>query len=146
MARVTANGLQIEVEQYGNRSSVPFLLIRGLGSQIIHWPDRLIAGLVDAGFRVIAYDNRDAGLSQKFDDAGAPDIDAVRTGVAIGAAVPVPYTLRDMAADGVGVLDALDIDRAHVLGISMGGMILQIMARHYPERVISATIVMSLPA
>ncbi|MDU8943567.1 alpha/beta fold hydrolase [Ovoidimarina sediminis] len=143
MARITANGLELEVEQFGSPSASPILLIRGLGSQIIHWPTRLIDGLVDSGFRVIAYDNRDAGLSQKLDGAGIPDIGAVRDLVRKGEAVRVPYSLHDMAADGVGVLDALEIERAHVLGISMGGMILQVMAHRYPGRVKSAAIVMS---
>jgi len=124
MAQIKANGINVEVERHGDPAATPLLMIRGLGSQIIHWPDDMINGFVAAGFHVITYDNRDAGLSQMFDDA--PN-----------------YTVADMAADGIGVLDALGIERAHVLGISMGGMILQSMLLDHRERLLSATIIMS---
>ena len=124
MALIRANEIDIEVERHGDPAAAPLLMIRGLGTQIIHWPRDMIDGFVAAGFHVVTYDNRDAGLSQSF--AGQP-----------------PYTVADMAADGIGVLDALGIDRAHVLGISMGGMILQSMLLDHRERLLSATIVMS---
>jgi len=123
MAQVRANGTMLEVDRHGGSGAVPMVLIRGLGSQMIQWPARLISDLVTAGFHVVTFDNRDAGLSQKFKD--------------------VPYSLSDMAADTIGLMDALDIDRAHVLGMSMGGMILQIMAMQQPERLLSATVLMS---
>ncbi|MDJ0824301.1 MAG: alpha/beta hydrolase [Rhodobacter sp.] len=129
MVAIRANGLTIEVERHGPFDATPLLLIRGLGSQLIHWPNALLSGFVEAGFHVVTFDNRDAGLSQKFDELGPGSTHV--------------YSLRDMAADAVGVLDALDIARAHVLGISMGGMILQIMALRYPARLLSAAIVMS---
>lgn len=124
MPQIKANGITIEVERHGDPAAAPLLMIRGLGTQIIHWPQDMIDGFVAAGFYVIAYDNRDAGLSQSF--AGQP-----------------PYAVADMAADGIGVLDTLGIDRAHVLGISMGGMILQSMLLDHRERLLSATVVMS---
>lgn len=124
MAQIKANGIDIEVERHGDPSATPLLMIRGLGSQIIHWPQDMIDGFVAAGFHVITYDNRDAGLSQMFDDAPS-------------------YTVADMAADGIGVLDALGIKRAHVLGISMGGMILQSMLCNHRDKLLSATIIMS---
>ena len=124
MAQVSANGIMLEVERHGDPDAVPLVLIRGLGSQLIQWPAPLIAAFVDAGFHVITFDNRDAGLSQKFGDDPA-------------------YTLSDMAADTVGLMDVLGIARAHVLGMSMGGMILQLLALERPERILSATVVMS---
>jgi len=124
MAQIKANGIDIEVERHGDPTGAPLLMIRGLGSQIIHWPQDMIDGFIAAGFHVITYDNRDAGLSQMFNDAP-------------------PYTVADMAADGIGALDTLGIARAHVLGISMGGMILQSMLLDHRDRLLSATIIMS---
>lgn len=143
MTAITANGITIEVERHGPPTAVPLLLVRGLGSQLIHWPAALIDGFVREGFHVVTYDNRDAGLSQKFGESGRPDIPALLARVAAGAEVAVPYGVGDMAADGIGVLDALGIGAAHVLGISMGGMIVQHMALDRPGRLLSATIVMS---
>lgn len=124
MAQIVANGINVEVERHGARDGESILLIRGLGSQIIHWPDELIKGLVDTGYDVTTFDNRDAGLTQAFPDGPA-------------------YDIGDMAADAIGVLDALGIETAHVFGISMGGMIAQELAWAYPDRVKTATIVMS---
>ena len=136
MPSITANGIRIEVERHGPDAGSPVLLIRGLGSQLIHWPDELIEALVAAGHHVITYDNRDTGLSQRFDSFGAPDFSAPNG--------PVPaYSVDDMADDAVGVLDTLGIARAHVVGMSMGGMILQRLALAHPERLLSATIVYS---
>lgn len=124
MTSVTANGLTLEIERHGPATAEPLILIRGLGSQLIHWPDEMVSGFVAAGFHLVTFDNRDAGLSQKCDDAEG-------------------YGLRDMAEDTVGLMDSLGLARAHVLGLSMGGMILQLMALHHPQRVLSATLVMS---
>ena len=143
MARIVANGIAIEAERHGPASGRPMLLIRGLGSQLIHWPRRMIDGLVRAGFHVIVFDNRDSGLSQKFDAAGSPDIEALRAEPDEGRSANLPYTVGDMARDAVGVLDTFGIGAAHALGISMGGMILQTMAREFPDRLQSATIVAS---
>ena len=143
MPQLKANGLEIAIERFGDASGEPILLIRGLGSQLVHWPGEFIAGFVEKGFHVVAYDNRDAGLSQKIEETGAADIAGSGSKSVSGASPNAHYTLLDMAADAVGVLDALRLSCAHVLGISMGGMILQEMAIHFPERVKSATIVMS---
>ena len=139
--QVTANGISIEVEDGGPEGAPAILLVNGYTSQLLNWPDPLLDGLKAEGFRVIRYDNRDVGLSQKF--TGVPDFKAVVEAVAGGKTPNIPYTLKDMATDGMGVLDALGIDRAHVVGVSMGGMIVQRMAIHFPERLHSMTSIMS---
>ena len=143
MARIVANGIAIEAERHGEASGRPILLIRGLGSQLIHWPPRMIDGLVAACFHVIVYDNRDSGLSQKFDANEIPDFGRLRADLAGEQSSDLVYTIGDMARDAVGVLDAFEIGTAHVLGISMGGMILQSLAIEFSERLRSATIVAS---
>jgi len=137
------NGIEIEVERHGSPDNPALLLVRGLGSQLIHWPDALIDGFVAAGFHVVTFDNRDTGLSTKFTSAGVPDIAAVHQKISTGQPLGLPYQLADMAKDAVGVLDALGIARAHVLGISMGGMITQHLTLAHSDRLLSATIVMS---
>lgn len=141
--RAEVKGLEIEYEVEGAETAPAMLLIMGLGTQMTRWPRRLIDGLVAAGFRVIRYDNRDVGLSSRLDDAGAPDLPAVMTALLTGGIVPVAYDLADMAADAVGLLDALGIHRAHLVGASMGGMIAQIVAATRPDRVLSLASVMS---
>ena len=141
--RAEVNGLEIEYEVEGAETAPVMLLIMGLGTQMTRWPRGLVDGLVAAGFRVIRYDNRDVGLSSRLDDAGAPDLPAVMTAMLTGGAVPVAYDLADMAADAVGLLDALGIERAHLVGASMGGMIAQIVAATRPDRVLSLASVMS---
>ena len=119
------------------------MLVRGLGSQIIHWPDALIGCLVDHGMRVIVPDNRDAGLSQKFDELATIPVQDV-LGLEEGdSPAEAPYSIQDIVADHVGVLDHFGLARAHVFGVSMGGMIVQTMAFTYPERVMTMTSVMS---
>jgi len=141
--QVLANGLHLEVEEHGSASGEPLLLIMGLGMQLLGWHEGLVAQLVERGFRVIRFDNRDIGLSQGFDAAGVPNLalDSVRH--VLGFAIKSPYTLADMAADSIGVLDALGIARAHVCGASMGGMIAQHLAARAPERVKSLTLMMT---
>ena len=141
--QITANGLSLEVEQHGPTDAQSILLIRGLGSQLIHWPEGLIDALVGHGLHVITFDNRDSGLSQKFTEYGAPDFTAMEAALAKGDAPELPYETEDMARDAIGVLDALGIKAAHVLGMSMGGMIAQTLALEHSDRLISATIVMS---
>lgn len=131
-----ASGVQIEFETYGADTQPAMLLIRGLGTQLIDWPLALINGLREEGFRIVVFDNRDAGLSQKFQ--GAPD----PYRVAKGLETP-PYALSDMALDVVQLMDGLHIDRAHVFAISMGGMIGQVLAAQHPERLLSLFSVMS---
>ena len=128
MSRVTANGIQIEYETFGNPSSLPLLLIAGLGNQMIHWDDDLCKDLAKCGHYVIRFDNRDVGLSTKFDEAGVPDLFETFGKVMQGEKIKPPYTLDDMADDAVGLLDALGIRKAHICGMSMGGMIAQTIA------------------
>ncbi len=141
--QIKANGLDIEVDDQGPREAPVVLLIMGLGMQLIAWPDALVQHLLQRGFRVLRFDNRDIGLSQWFDDAGIPSMGAATLRYALRLPVPAPYGLRDMAADALGVLDALGIARAHVCGASMGGMIAQHVARMAPGRVASLTLMMT---
>lgn len=143
MPQVQANGIRIEYEDHGESSAPPMLLVMGLGAQLTLWPDELVEALVERGFRVIRYDNRDIGLSQKMEGAKAPGMVAHILMRRLGLKPRVPYTLADMASDGVGLLDALGIDKAHVVGASMGGMIAQHIAFSHPGRVLSLTSIMS---
>jgi len=122
MPRANANGIELEYECFGDAGAPPMLMIMGLGSQMIVWPDEFCTLLAARGFRVIRYDNRDVGLSTK---------------------PAVQYTLDDMADDAAGLLDALDLPRAHVVGASMGGFIAQLLALRHPQRVASLCIIMS---
>ncbi len=141
---VTPNtGIEIFYEDNGPPDAEVILLVMGLGAQMTLWPDELVAALVGDGFRVIRYDNRDIGLSQKFEGARAPSLAVQVLRKKIGFPAKVPYTLKDMADDGIGLLDALGIVGAHVVGASMGGMIVQLMAVHHPERLLSLTSIMS---
>ena len=141
--KLTANGIQIEVEDTGGEGRPVILLIMGLGMQLIAWPDAFVQALADAGFRVVRYDNRDIGLSQTFDEAGTGNLVWQSVRQRIGLAVRSAYTLQDMANDGLGVLDALGIRRAHVVGASMGGMIAQRLAATAPQRMASLVSIMS---
>ncbi len=141
--RVSANGLGIEVDDQGLPDGEPLLLIMGLGMQLVAWPQELVQELVSRGFRVLRLDNRDAGLSQGFDALGVPNL--ALAGLRYGLHLPVkaPYGIADMAADAVGVLDALGIARAHVCGASLGGMIALHLAARHPQRVKSLTLMMT---
>ena len=141
--KISANGLSIEVDDQGPAGGPPVLLIMGLGMQLVAWPDELVQMLVSRGFRVIRFDNRDIGLSQHFDELGAPNLPWAAMRFAMHIKLRAPYSLRDMAADAVGVLDALGIASAHVCGASMGGMIGQHLAVEAPSRVRSLTLVMT---
>jgi pimeloyl-ACP methyl ester carboxylesterase len=141
--QILANGLSLEVEEHGSAAGEPLLLIMGLGMQLLGWHEGLVAQLVERGFRVIRFDNRDVGLSQSFDAAGVPNLALDSLRHALGLTVKSPYSLADMAADSIGVLDALGIARAHVCGASMGGMIAQHLAARAPERVKSLTLMMT---
>lgn len=143
MAQIEANGIKLEYDDFGDPAAPPILLVMGLGAQMTLWPMELVDALVEHGFRVIRYDNRDIGLSHKFEGAKPPGIVRLMLSARFGLKPRVPYTLADMADDGIGLLDALGIDRAHVVGASMGGMIAQHMAFSHPDRVISLTSVMS---
>ena len=143
MTTARANGIEIAYETFGPPEGRPLLLIMGLAAQMILWDDDLCAALAARGHRVIRFDNRDVGLSTKCDWAGMPDAAAAMQAALLGERVDAPYTLRDMAADAVGLLDALGIAAAHVVGASMGGMIAQAMAIAHPTRVLSLTSIMS---
>ncbi|MDP9879527.1 pimeloyl-ACP methyl ester carboxylesterase [Variovorax boronicumulans] len=141
--KVNANGLQIEVDDTGGEGRPVILLIMGLGMQLVAWPDAFVQQLVDAGFRVVRHDNRDIGLSQGFDHLGTGNLVWETIRHRIGLKVRSAYTLQDMALDSLGVLDALGIARAHIVGASMGGMIAQRIAATAPGRTASLVSIMS---
>jgi len=141
--KVRDNGLMIEVDDQGPRDAPVVLLVMGLGMQLTGWPDELVALLLDQGLRVVRFDNRDAGLSEGFDHAGVPSIALNALRHYLRLPVRSPYALKDMAADAVGVLDALGIARAHIVGASLGGMICQHVAAAWPQRVASVTLIMT---
>ncbi|MET0972405.1 MAG: alpha/beta hydrolase [Thermoleophilaceae bacterium] len=136
--RVSTNGIELCYQSLGDPSGPPLLLVMGLGMQLIHWDLELCEQFVDEGYHVIRFDNRDAGLSTQI-AAPVPPIMRAMAGFHIDA----PYLLTDMAADTFGLLDGLGIERAHVMGVSMGGMIGQTMAIARPERLLSLTSIMS---
>ncbi len=142
--KVRANGLDIEVEDSGpGGGRAPVLLVMGLGMQLTAWPPAFVEALVAAGHRVIRFDNRDIGLSTRLDHLGAPNLLWESLKLRVGLPVRAPYTLADLAADTLGVLDALGLERAHVVGASMGGMIAQRLALAAPARVLTLTSIMS---
>jgi pimeloyl-ACP methyl ester carboxylesterase len=143
MPSVSANAIRLEYDTFGDPTREPLLLVMGLGTQMILWREEFCERLAASGHYVIRYDNRDVGLSTKFDDAGVPDLPAVVTRVLAGLPAGLAYTLDDMADDAAGLLDALQIDRAHVCGASMGGMIAQTVAIRHPHRVKTLTSIMS---
>lgn len=141
MPTAPVNGLTLCYEETGDADGVPLLLVAGLGAQLITWEDAFCEALADRGFRVIRFDNRDVGRSTTIESDADPltSIFAIFT----GGTVDAPYLIADMAADAVGLLDHLAIDRAHVVGRSMGGMIAQQMAIDFPDRVLTLTSIMS---
>lgn len=139
-----ANGLELAYEDIGDPSHPPVLLIMGFSAQLTLWPDEFCAALVDGGYRVIRFDNRDIGLSSRLDGVRVDGALWRRlANFQLGRASSVPYTLRDMAQDTVGLLDHLGIESAHVVGASMGGMIAQIVAAEHAARVRTLGIVFS---
>lgn len=143
MPAAKANGIQIEYDTFGDKSSPALMLIIGLGGQMIHWDEAFCRDLSEKGYFVIRFDNRDSGLSTRFVDAGLPDIMGMIHARMAGNPVDAPYTLEDMAEDTAGLLDALGIEKAHICGMSMGGMIAQTLALRYPERFLSLTSIYS---
>lgn len=139
----TANGVRLCYQTFGAPGAPPLLLVMGLGAQMIIWDDDFCDGLARRGYFVVRFDNRDIGLSQKFPELGTPDIISLIGQAMLGKPVTAPYTLRDMAADAVGLLDALGLDTAHVVGASMGGAIGQEMAIHHGRRLRTLTSIMS---
>ncbi len=143
MPKVIVNEIVIEYETMGDPELKPILLIAGLGSQLLAWPDTFCKELINDGFFVVKFDNRDVGLSTKFDEAGIPDMSEIATAYTKGEIPRLPYTLEDMAEDAVSLLTALNIDKAHICGASMGGMIAQIIAYKNPSRILTLTVMMS---
>ncbi|HDP24304.1 MAG TPA: alpha/beta hydrolase [Deltaproteobacteria bacterium] len=139
---IRTNGIDLAYETFGESSSPPFLLIMGLSSQMIMWEDEFCERLSGRGYYVIRFDNRDVGLSSRLSGVRVPDFSELVLG-SLEARATVPYTLRDMAADTIGLLDGLNIDAAHVAGMSMGGMIAQEMAIHFSGRLRTLTSIMS---
>ncbi len=143
MPHVKVNEIQIEYDTIGNPSSPPLLLIMGLGGQLIHWDDDFCRQLTDRGLFIIRFDNRDTGLSTKIEAAGLPDMSALLDARLQGQSIQAPYTLNDMADDAAKLLEALDIEKAHICGSSMGGMIAQTLAMRHPQRLLSLTSIYS---
>ena len=143
MPVVEANGLKIDCEVHGDPGAPTVLLVMGLGMPAALWPDPVVQTLTGAGFRVVTFDNRDAGGSTRLEGVRAPNVLRAIGRALLRRPVAAPYSLDAMAADTVGLLDALGIAQAHVVGASMGGMIGQVIAANYPSRVLSLTSIMS---
>jgi len=139
MPHASANGLEICYETFGNPADPPLLLVMGLGAQMITWDEEFCRTLADRGFHVIRFDNRDSGLSSKIEGGPVPNPVAAMGGDTSSAS----YRLSDMAGDAVGLLDALGIAKAHIVGASMGGMIVQTIAINHPDWVLSMASIMS---
>jgi len=143
MPQARANGVDIEYESFGRVGDPTILLIMGLAAQLTLWPEALCRGLAAKEFRVIRFDNRDIGKSTHLSDKGAPDPAELMAKLMSGQPVAPPYTLNDMAADAMGLLDAIGVKEAHIVGASMGGMIAQLVAVLYPARTKSLISIMS---
>lgn len=143
MPAVDANGVRIDCESLGDPQAPAILLIMGLGMQSIAWPDPFCEGLVNDGFRVVRFDNRDSGLSSRMSGGGSANLMMALAAKWLRLPVPAPYSLDDMADDTVHLMDALGLARAHVVGASMGGMIAQLVAIRHPARITSLTSIMS---
>jgi len=139
--KARTNGIELEYEVLG--TGEPLVLIMGIGTQLIHWPDDLCGMLVDRGFQVIRFDNRDVGMSTVMSHLGKPPLWRILTAAVFGCRVRVPYRLEDMADDTAGLMDALNLRTAHVAGVSMGGMIAQTLAIEHPARIRSLTSMLS---
>lgn len=143
MPEIQANGLKLHYDSFGDPANPPLLLVMGLAAQMILWPTALCERLAAAGYYVVRFDNRDIGLSEKLDRLGKPDL--LRAGLrhTFGLPLKAPYTLEDMAEDTVGLMDALGLERVHLVGLSMGGMIAQWIAIKHPQRLHSLTLMMT---
>ncbi|VWX56991.1 Alpha/beta hydrolase [Burkholderiales bacterium 8X] len=141
--KLVANGLPIEVDDSGGADRPVILMIMGLGMQLTGWPDEMVDAFLRRGFRVVRFDNRDSGLSQGFDDVVVGNLFWQSLRHRLGLQIRTAYSLQDMALDALGVLDALQIEQAHVIGASMGGMIAQRVAASAPARVRSLVSIMS---
>ncbi len=140
---IDANGIQLAYDSFGNPADPPIVLVMGLGMQMLAWDELFCEQLAIRGYWVIRFDNRDIGRSSKLDTAGSPSLWKMMSAGLFNRPMSAPYRLKDMAADTVGLMDALDIKAAHVVGISMGGMIAQEMAIRHPKRLLTMTSIMS---
>ena len=143
MSIIHTGKIEIAYEETGPRDGAAVLLVRGQGTQLIHWPEEFYNAFASAGYRTVRFDNRDTGLSSKFDQMTGQQLVDMWNRAAAGKDFQPPYTLDDMAADVIDLMDALNIDAAHIVGISMGGVISQLTAARYGQRVLSLTSVMS---
>ena len=143
MPQANANGIQIEYDTFGDPSASPLILISGLGTQLTRWNTEFCDMLVAVGHYVVRFDNRDVGLTSKIETVPIPNFGKAMIALGKGEKVDVPYTLDDMADDTVGLMDELGIDKAHICGVSMGGMIAQTVAIRHPDRVRSMISIMS---
>jgi len=143
MPTIRANGIDIEYESFGRSGDPAILLIMGFAASLVFWPDSLCKGLAAKGFRAVRFDNRDIGRSTHLTALGTPNLAAMMAAVQKGARATPPYTLDDMAADAAALLDALGVQRAHIVGASMGGMIAQLVAINHPEKATSLVSIMS---
>ena len=142
--QITANGIQIEYEEFGPANGIPLVLIRGLGTQMTHWPSEFMGGFATLGYRTVIFDNRDVGLSQRCPAEGVTgDAGEIMAAVQQGQPIKAAYSLDDMALDVIGLMDALSIRKAHIFGISMGGGIAQLLVSDHADRLLSGTIVMT---
>lgn len=143
MPAITANGIEIEYETLGDPAHPPLLLVMGLGANMRLWPPSLCAKLVEAGYHVIRFDNRDAGRSTQLDHLGVPNV--AKEAIKFMLRIPVrsPYSLDDMARDTAALIDALGLGKVHLVGASMGGMISQNVAAMFPEKIATLTSIMS---
>jgi len=139
----TLNGIDIAFTSAGQPQAPAVLMIMGLGASHRLWPEALVNNIIDAGYRVVLLDNRDTGESATLEELGDPLLWWTFIKLRLGFDLDAPYTLSDMAADAVAVLDRLDIDAAHVVGASMGGMIAQVLSAEHPDRVLTLTSIMS---
>ena len=146
---ISNNGVDIAYRVYGSENNKPILLVQGLGGQLINWPEHLIDFLIENNYRPIVFDNRDTGLSSRFTDDRFTEgnrsktINSTYLKYYLRLPINPPYTLDDMATDAIMILDKLNIDKAHLLGISMGGMIAQIIAANHSERINTFTLIAS---
>ncbi|WP_019141048.1 alpha/beta hydrolase [Noviherbaspirillum massiliense] len=143
MPTIDTNGITLTYDTQGDSNGKALVLIAGLGLQLISWPEAFCRELADQGFHVIRFDNRDSGLSTKLEHLGKPNLPMAVFKSMFHLPLFPGYTLQDMARDTIGLLDGLGIDKAHIVGASMGGMIAQILAADHPERVSTLTSIMS---
>ncbi|MDF1782460.1 MAG: alpha/beta hydrolase [Alcanivoracaceae bacterium] len=143
--KIPSNGVELFYEERGPQDGEPILFVMGLSAQMVFWPEKILNALAEQGYRVIRFDNRDVGMSTRFRSPITHNPAGAMFRYFVGMPIRVQYTLHDMVSDTVGLLDALNIPKVHLVGASMGGMISQLLAIHHPDRVLSLTSIMSSP-